>query len=207
VPPQAWGQAGAKLGQDQQQRGQDDGQQIRWLASGQGNPGPHELVEPENQGHKRQAHGQRMVKETARTAPAPTGKMGVHTILLFLRTRARDRYGDASMNLYWGLNTIPELQGLTKDQQRHLWKTALQAGRQVPRIQTAKLIMFTMILIALLIPHLLLVMAWGGFRGLVSAWIFRQVSIPALRPLLAMQRRALEPNPAHDETYYVPPAF
>jgi hypothetical protein len=119
------------------------------------------------------------------------------------------------MNLYWGLNTIPELQGLTKDQQRHLWKTALQAGRQVPRIQTAKLIMFTMILIALLIPswvagfpdHLLLVMAWGGFWGLVSAWIFRQVSIPALRPLLAMQRRALEPNPAHDETYYVPPAF
>jgi len=61
APPQAWRQAWAKLGQDQQQRGQDDRQQVRRLPGGQRNPGPHELVQPEDQGHEGQAHGERMV--------------------------------------------------------------------------------------------------------------------------------------------------
>jgi hypothetical protein len=60
-------------------RGQDHGHQVRRLLGGQGNPGLHELDQPEDEGHKRQANGERMVKQTARTDPAPTGKGGVHT--------------------------------------------------------------------------------------------------------------------------------
>ncbi|HYF65793.1 MAG TPA: hypothetical protein VD886_23390 [Herpetosiphonaceae bacterium] len=119
------------------------------------------------------------------------------------------------MKIYWSLKSIPELNGLSKLQQRLLWRMAVRADPPPPRVQMARLVLLVMLLIAFLIPsrvagfpdHMLSVMAWGGFWGLAGQWLFRQISIPALRPLLAMYRQVIEPRPDRDDTYYVPPAF
>ena len=120
------------------------------------------------------------------------------------------------MNFYWGVNSIPELQGLPKAEQRLLWQVGRRAALRIPHIRAAYAVQFVMFMIGATTPALLdafpssmpLTMLWGGLWGVGGSLIFNQFLIKAMRPILTMRRAALEAKPrAEDGSYYVPPAF
>ena len=119
------------------------------------------------------------------------------------------------MNVYWGLNSIPELQGLPKPQQQRLWRMGVRAGWRMPRVWGGYLLMllsmsignFGPILLPGFFSGLLPIILWGAFWGGLGGVVPSQVTIRAVRPVLARHRQAMEPKPSRDGSYYVPPAF
>jgi hypothetical protein len=118
------------------------------------------------------------------------------------------------MKLYWGFNSIPELQGLPKAQQRRLWSSGVRAGWRMPRVWGAYLLMALFMGVGIFVPRLLgdlldgqgLRVLWGAVWGGLGGLLANQITTHAIRPVLAMHRRALEPRPPGDNSYYVPPA-
>ena len=120
------------------------------------------------------------------------------------------------MKLYWGLHSIPELHGLPKTQQRRLWQTYFRVVLRMPRVWGSYALMAIMVMSVSMIPTLLdsvpsgtwAYPIWTGLSSGLGFVICNQVVIRAMRPLLAIHRRALEPRERNDDSsYYVPPAF
>lgn len=120
------------------------------------------------------------------------------------------------MKIYWGLNSIPELQGLTKPEQLLLWKVGRRAALRIPRIRIAYALQLVMFMIGTMTPGLvdafprgmLPAILWGAFWGGAGALTINHFIIARMRPILAMHRAALEAKPRpNDGSYYVPPAF
>ncbi|HYF65500.1 MAG TPA: hypothetical protein VD886_21920 [Herpetosiphonaceae bacterium] len=120
------------------------------------------------------------------------------------------------MKIYWGANSIPELKGLPKAEQRRLWFIGLRAGLRKPRVWAAYALMITAIMVGVALPSILelfpgnlaLAALWGGLWGGLGSFIANQIIIAAIRPVLALHRAALEARSrADDGSYYVPPAI
>ncbi|HYF65106.1 MAG TPA: hypothetical protein VD886_19930 [Herpetosiphonaceae bacterium] len=119
------------------------------------------------------------------------------------------------MKIYWGLNSIPELRGLPKAQQGQLWRTCFFRALRLPRVWGSYLGMIVLNAGVLIlatqfsfarpgsIGHYIVLV--GG--ATLAIFLANQLAVPAVRPLLAARRAALEPPPARDDTYHVPPAF
>ena len=120
------------------------------------------------------------------------------------------------MKLYWGIHSIPELHGLPKTQQRRLWQTYTRTAFRMPRVWGSYALMAIMVMAVSAIPILLDIVPsgtrvfpiWSGLSSGLGFVICNQILIRAMRPLLAIHRRALEPRERNDDSsYYVPPAF
>ncbi len=99
------------------------------------------------------------------------------------------------MKLYWGLNSIPELAGLPKAQQRQLWWASLRLAVRRPRIWGPAALV-----------SLVFQAVYSGIRsgpgsqrgralalalvGALESFVSDQVMIRAMRPLLADRRAA-----------------
>jgi hypothetical protein len=123
---------------------------------------------------------------------------------------------EESMKLYWGLNSIPELRGLPKAQQKRLWRIGVRAGGRMPRVWGAYFLMVLVLIIGLgLIPPLIpnfpragvVYTLWNALWGGLGGVSLSHLSTHAIRPVLAKHRQAMEAKPAKDGSYYVPPAL
>jgi hypothetical protein len=113
----------------------------------------------------------------------------------------------ATMKFYWDLNSIPELQGLPREQQRQLW----QAGSAVHRSRIVRdyALMAVGVVLAVMLPGLLLGIMLPTFGGIPGSWvglcvfsgivIAQHLRIATIRPWLAAQRAAVDPNPARGD--------
>jgi hypothetical protein len=120
------------------------------------------------------------------------------------------------MKLYWGLKSVPELQGLPKAQQKRLWRIGMRAGLRMPVVWGGFLLMAIIggvgiFLLPPLLPNLLdssmSRILWSGMWGGLGGFVSSQVTTTAIRPVLARHRQAMEAKPAKDGSYYVPPAL
>ena len=112
------------------------------------------------------------------------------------------------MKFYWDLNSIPELQGLPRAQQRQLWRAGAAVHRS--RIVRDYALMVVGVVLAVLIPGLLLAIVLPTASGIPSSWvglcvfggivIAQHLRIAALRPWLAAQRAAVVLNPVRSDT-------
>ncbi|HEY1013481.1 MAG TPA: hypothetical protein VGE07_12300 [Herpetosiphonaceae bacterium] len=119
------------------------------------------------------------------------------------------------MKFYWRMDSIPELAGLPKAEQRRRWRRAYFRSFRSRRLWLA----FAGLLAMNLTVTLLVVRATRGLTDnplllgaaalvvLVGATAFSQAIIWAVRPELARERAAEAPDPADDDgSYWVPPA-
>ena len=120
------------------------------------------------------------------------------------------------MRFYWGVNSIPELKGLPKEQQRQLWKSCWRASLRRPRIWGSYVFLALLIAVAPPLTRLVYILGESLERALVAGlvaglagWLINDlIIIPAIRPLIAARRAAMEPRARHaDGSYYVPPEF
>ena len=113
------------------------------------------------------------------------------------------------MAIYISTNSIPELQGYSKIQQRALIKQATSANAMNPLLWLGYIVMllgtFTAITVAIkVIPNantLPLGMLLGALIGGVIGLLSIQIIFAALRPTLARYRRELEQNQAPHDTH------
>ncbi len=120
------------------------------------------------------------------------------------------------MTLYWRLNSIPELQGLSKFQQRQLWRKGHRAALRTPLFWIAHMLLSGVGAIGTLTPvmldafpnNILISIGWMLCWLTLGLVIYNPILMRVMRPLLAQHRAALEPHARDaDGSYYVPPAF
>jgi hypothetical protein len=117
--------------------------------------------------------------------------------------------GLAPMKFYWGLPSIPELQGLPLAQQRQLWRAGVAMGLRTRRIVGISALVAGGVAVAVMLIALLVGIYHPAPSGNGAIWVAlaigggalagRQVHIAAIRPWLAAQRAALDPNPARGD--------
>ncbi len=121
------------------------------------------------------------------------------------------------MKLYWGLNSIPELQGLPKSQQHQLWRASQRVSLRSWRCWVAYSLVGLMGALTYIVMKQIPWMALpdepltpvvvGAFIGGLYVFSAQQVVIPFMRPILASRRAAMESQSPADGSYHVPPAF